>query len=105
MRNSLVSTLSNSPISSAAVLLVLALCAAPLVAQDAPQPGPPADAPAETSTTTTTSATTAASPGVRIVRLSQVTGEVQLDRKTGNGFESAFANLPIVQGSMLRTGE
>ncbi len=39
------------------------------------------------------------------MRLSQVTGEVQLDRKTGNGFESAFANLPIVQGSMLRTGE
>lgn len=106
MTNSLVSTLSNSPVSSAAVLLVLALCAAPLVAQEAAQPETSADAPAETMSTTTTSAQPAAvSPGVRIVRLSQVTGEVQLDRQTGNGFEGAFANLPIVQGSKLRTGE
>ena len=43
-------------------------------------------------------------PGVRIVRLSQVTGEVQLDRQTGRGFEGAFANLPITQGGKLRTG-
>jgi hypothetical protein len=85
------------------VFLALALCAAPLVAQEAAQPDVPADAPAET--TTTSVATTAATPGVRIVRLSQVTGEVQLDRQTGNGFEGAFANLPIVQGSKLRTGE
>ena len=100
------STFTPSRISSAAVLLALALCAAPLVAQEAAQPETSADAPAETTSTTTTSAQpAAASPGVRIVRLSQVTGEVQLDRQTGNGFEGAFVNLPIVQGSKLRTGE
>jgi hypothetical protein len=42
---------------------------------------------------------------VRIVRLSQVNGEVQLDRQTGHGFEAAFANLPITQGGRLRTGD
>jgi hypothetical protein len=41
---------------------------------------------------------------VRIVRLSQVNGEVQLDRQTGRGFEAAFPNLPIIQGGRLRTG-
>ena len=39
------------------------------------------------------------------MRLSQVNGEVQLDRQTGHGFESAFANLPIIQGGRLRTGD
>ena len=39
------------------------------------------------------------------MRLSQVIGEgVQLDRQTGRGFEAAFANLPITQGGVLRTG-
>jgi hypothetical protein len=56
------------------------------------------------STVAATSQPAAASPGVRIVRLSQVTGEVQLDRQTGSGFEGAFANLPITQGAKLRTG-
>ncbi len=42
---------------------------------------------------------------VRIVRLSQVHGVVQLDRNTGRGYEGAFANIPIVQGSRLRTGQ
>jgi uncharacterized membrane protein YgcG len=39
------------------------------------------------------------------VRLSEVNGDVQLDRQTGRGFEAAFANLPITQGGRLRTGE
>jgi hypothetical protein len=42
---------------------------------------------------------------VRIVRLSQVKGAVQLDRRTDRGFETAFANLPIAQGQRLKTGE
>jgi len=42
---------------------------------------------------------------VRIVRLSQVKGEVQVDRHTGRGFEDAMANLPIVEKSELRTVE
>jgi hypothetical protein len=79
------------------------------MAQEAAQPEVPAPAAAETTETTTTTTTSAqpaaVSPGIRIVRLSQVTGEVQLDRQTGNGFEGAFANLPIVQGGRLRTGE
>ena len=44
-----------------------------------------------------------ASVGVRIVRLSAVRGKVELDRGTGRGFEPGFMNLPIVQGSRLRT--
>jgi ferric-dicitrate binding protein FerR (iron transport regulator) len=41
---------------------------------------------------------------VRIVRLSQVNGQVQLDRNIGKGFEQARANLPIVEGARLQTG-
>jgi len=39
----------------------------------------------------------------RIVRLSDVHGQVQIDKNTGLGFETAFANLPITQGAQLRT--
>jgi FecR protein len=41
---------------------------------------------------------------VRIVRLSEVKGEVQLDRLTGKGFEGAMANLPVTEGARLKTG-
>jgi hypothetical protein len=40
----------------------------------------------------------------RIVRLSDVHGSVELDKNTGSGFEKAFVNLPLIQGSELRTG-
>ncbi len=40
---------------------------------------------------------------VRIVRLSTVEGNVQIDRNTGQGYEKAFLNLPITQGVKLRT--
>jgi len=40
---------------------------------------------------------------VRIVRLSDVQGSVQIDKNAGLGFENAFANLPITQGTQLRT--
>jgi hypothetical protein len=36
--------------------------------------------------------------------LSDVQGSVQIDKNTGLGFEHAFVNLPVVQGSQLRTG-
>ena len=39
----------------------------------------------------------------RIVRLSHERGTVQLDRSTGQGFETAAPNMPIVQGARLRT--
>jgi hypothetical protein len=41
----------------------------------------------------------------RIVRLSDVQGRVQIDKNSGLGFENAFANLPITQGTELRTRE
>ncbi|HMG87169.1 MAG TPA: DUF6600 domain-containing protein [Terracidiphilus sp.] len=51
---------------------------------------------------------TGTTPGVskvRIVRLSQVKGSVQVDRSDGRGYERAIANLPIVEHNQLRTGE
>ncbi len=50
-------------------------------------------------------ATVSANSKVRIVRLSEVKGAVQMDRQTGKGFESAMANLPVVEGSKLKTGD
>ena len=41
---------------------------------------------------------------IRIVRLSEAKGEVQVDRQTGKGFESAMANLPVIEGERLQTG-
>src|SRR5579885_3239023 len=41
----------------------------------------------------------------RIVRLSDVQGSVEIDKNTGVGFEKAFLNLPITQGSQIKTGE
>lgn len=40
---------------------------------------------------------------VRIVRLSDVEGTVQVDRNAGQGFETALLNLPMTQGVRLRT--
>jgi hypothetical protein len=51
---------------------------------------------------------TPATPGVskvRIVRLSQIRGAVQIDRSDGRGYERGIANLPIVEKNQLRTGE
>jgi Family of unknown function (DUF6600)/FecR protein len=41
---------------------------------------------------------------IRMVHLSQVAGNVQIDRHTGNGFEKALPNMPITQGVRLQTG-
>jgi hypothetical protein len=41
---------------------------------------------------------------IRMVRLSQVDGTVQIDRNSGNGFEKAIPNMPITQGVRLQTG-
>ncbi len=40
---------------------------------------------------------------VRIVRLSQIAGDVKVDRNTGEGFEVPLLNLPITEGSKLVT--
>lgn len=40
---------------------------------------------------------------IRIVRLSYVNGDAQLDRRQGQGYEPAILNMPIVQGGRLWT--
>src|SRR5579864_9235961 len=40
---------------------------------------------------------------VRIVRLSDLNGDVLIDRGAGQGFERALLNMPIVQGTKLWT--
>src|SRR5882762_9339014 len=40
---------------------------------------------------------------VRIVRLSNVEGTVKVDRNTGQGYENAFLNMPMVEGMKLGT--
>jgi hypothetical protein len=45
-----------------------------------------------------------ASSHVRIVRLSSVEGQVQMDRATGSGMERAILNTPVVEGMRLVTG-
>jgi hypothetical protein len=42
-----------------------------------------------------------ADSNARVVRLSEVQGDVQVDRNTGQGFEKAFLNLPITKGVKL----
>src|SRR3954469_10662798 len=68
--------MTNSLFSSAALVAVV-LCGAPLLAQQASEATSSA-APPDTPVTSAAQPATA-SPGVRIVRLSQATGEVQLD--------------------------
>ena len=41
---------------------------------------------------------------VRIVRLSAVEGQANIERNVGDGWEKAMPNLPVVEGAMLRTG-
>ncbi|MFY9644367.1 MAG: FecR family protein [Terriglobales bacterium] len=50
-------------------------------------------------------ASASAESRARIVRLSEVQGTVQLDRTTGDGFDKAFINLPVIEGSKLKTGK
>jgi hypothetical protein len=40
---------------------------------------------------------------IRIVRLSDVQGSVQIDKNSGMGFENAFLNLPVTQGTQIQT--
>src|SRR4030095_4352986 len=40
---------------------------------------------------------------VRIVRLSNVEGTVKVDRNSGEGYENAFLNMPMVEGMKLAT--
>jgi Family of unknown function (DUF6600)/FecR protein len=92
---------------SIAALLAITLCgAAASRAQEVSTPTQTVDkTEASTSTLSQPSPASSGVSEVRIVRLSQVNGEVQLDRKTDRGFEAAFTNLPIVQNQRLQTHE
>jgi len=50
-------------------------------------------------------ASASAESKARIVRLSEVQGSVQMDRGTGDGFDKTFLNMPVVEGSRLKTGD
>ncbi len=73
-----------------------------------PAQEPVSPAAASDEAATTASSQTAPASGfskIRIVRLSEVKGEVQLDRNVGRGFENPMTNLPITEGVKLKTGD
>lgn len=41
----------------------------------------------------------------RVLRLSEIRGQVKMDRNTGGGFEMVLPNVPIVQGNKLQTSD
>jgi hypothetical protein len=90
---------TTSAISTAA-LLALTLAGLSSLAQEAVAP---AGATASDDASARPQTPVSANSKVRIVRLSEVKGQVQLDRLTGKGFEGAMANLPVVEGSKLKT--
>ncbi len=44
-----------------------------------------------------------ADSSVRIVRLSYVDGDVQIDQRDGQGFETAYMNMPVTPGTRIQT--
>ncbi|HTR23239.1 MAG TPA: FecR family protein [Terriglobales bacterium] len=52
-----------------------------------------------------TSTQAAAQSKARIVRLSDVEGSVQIERSSSEGLEKAFLNMPVIEGSRLKTGD
>ena len=91
-------------IISTSVLGALLFVGLPSWAQEAvgaATPSPYEDASAQTAPVQTPSGNSK----VRIVRLSEVKGNVLLDRNTGRGFETPMTNLPITEGVKLKTGE
>ena len=83
-------------ITSFALLLFGSLLAAQQT--DAPAAG------TEDSLNATSAGTENVDSHVRIVRLSEVTGTVSIDRDVGDGFEDALVNMPVTEGTMLSTG-
>jgi len=95
-----------------ATACLAALLAAPAVTA---QSGLPAVAPPGAANAAAPGISDATAPGIaqdaspalsraRIVRISEVKGEVEMDRGVGRGFEPAIANLPVVENCRLATG-
>jgi hypothetical protein len=96
---------TTSGISSAAFLaLMLVGLSSPAQETNAPANAPGSEG-AEVIASPQTSTPASANSKVRIVRLSEVKGDVQIDRKLGQGFGSAMANLPVTEGARLKTGD
>ena len=92
-------------LSETAVAVLLA-CSLAAVASHAQQTSiPPTPGPNASSAASNDAAPPQTLSKVRIVRLSEVRGAVQLDRGTGQGFEAATPNMPIVESSRIRTGD
>jgi hypothetical protein len=87
------------PSSVSLALLSFALCL-PVLAQDTTTYSASAAQPASVAAP---SANTVGLSDIRIVRLSQVRGKVDIDRHIGRGYEEAFANIPITGGTRLHT--
>lgn len=87
------------PSSGILALCSIALCL-PVLAQDTTASSPSAAQPASVAAASTN---TVGLSDVRIVRLSQVRGQVNIDRHIGRGYEEAFANVPITGGTRVHT--
>ncbi len=85
--------------SGTLALISFALCLS-VHAQDTANPVPPAAQPASVAAN---SINTVGLSNIRIVRLSEVRGKVDIDRHIGRGYEEAFANVPITGGTRLHT--
>lgn len=94
------------PRSGILALVSVALCL-PVLAQDTTSSSPaaaqPASVAATSENTAAASTNTVGLTNIRIVRLSQVRGKVDIDRHIGRGYEEAFANIPITGGTRLHT--
>ena len=84
-------SISNSTIMT---ITALALAFVPSSAQQTPPASPAPQSVNDSSKTLK----------VSVARLSEVKGDVAIDRNMGGGFEHAFANLPITEHSRLQTG-
>jgi FecR protein len=87
------------PSSGALALFSLALSLT-LHAQVAATSSPSA---AQQASVAAASSNTVGLSDIRIVRLSQVRGKVEIDRHIGRGYEDGFVNVPITGGTRLRT--
>jgi hypothetical protein len=105
--------MKTTSVLSAAALMAWMFVGLSSVAQEPVAPATAADSKASATAADSNDAVAASAEAptppssnskVRIVRLSEVKGEVQLDRLTGKGFEGAMANLPITEGARLKTG-
>ena len=99
--------MNTIPASIATAVFSALLLAAALPAQTTDAAAPPTSAAAQTNDAAAQSRSEPSGEvsKVRIVRLSEVKGVVQLDRNTGSGFEPAVTNMPIVEKSRLQTGD